>query len=279
MSDEVIEQEVVEQPVEQPIESESTETESTESVKEEYKPWREKSKPESIPYERFSEVNRERRELERQLIERESELSRYKESENKVKEVKNISDIKLENFESFDEYQSARDAILIKQIEETYHKQAEERENNRRVAEAEASLMKTFESRIAESSKSNPEVTDAINHISQFANHIPASVRYALLTDENVGEVSYEIATTEGLLEFLIKANPVDAQRRIDKISAKYDLKKESRSAESIPTAMPSIPSQIKTPKSTNGAASSGKFLTGNESMSEYKRKRSLGYQ
>lgn len=279
MSDEIFETEVIE-PVEAVVESPETETEShEEEVKQEYKPWKEKSKPESIPYDRFSEVNRERRELERILSERESELARYKESENKVKEVKSISDIKLENFESFDEYQKARDAILVKEIETTFHRQSQEREDARRVAEAEANLMKTFENRIAEAAKSNPEVTDAVNHISQFANHIQASVRYALLTDDNAGEVAYEIATTPGMLEFLIKSNPVDAQRKIDKISAKYDLKKESRSSESIPTSMPSIPSQIKTPKSTNGSASGGKFLTGNETIAEYRRKRALGYQ
>ena len=109
---------------------------------------------------------------------------------------------------------------------------------------------------------------------------MPTETRYALVTDDNVGEVLFEVATTEGLLESLLKMNPIDAVRRLSKISQKYDsdsdgsaLSKVTQKQVEIPKTMPRTGTP---PRSTQPVKSSTKY-DDNMSFTEYAKLRASG--
>lgn len=223
------------------VENEQESQEQLEDKKE-YKPWKEKKTPETIPYDRFAEVNRERRELERRLVEVEQRNREYEELKVKSASINSIKDLNEKMSEmSIEEY----NINLVRLIKDDLQKEQDERDSKARIKEIEDKIFSEFTNRVDSASKKNPEIKEAVDHVSKFANYIPAETRYALLTDDNSPDVIYEIATTEGLLESIIRMNQTDAIRRIAKISAKYDS--TSRPLE-IPRAMEQVKA-VGTPK------------------------------
>jgi hypothetical protein len=113
---------------------------------------------------------------------------------------------------------------------------------------------------LIKASESNPDVIDAANYIAEKANLFSPETRYALVTDDHAPEIMHEIATTPGLLKSLLQMNPVDASRKIGRMSAKYDDRPEGVSkvtarGSEIPDVMPGT----KTPAKTGSPNTQGK--------------------
>lgn len=196
---------IVESEVSESVESnENNESESHEEQKEVERPWK-KKEPESIPYNRFREVNEERKELERRLSEYETRLKSFEESKAKVSEINSIEDLNAKMSElSIEEYNSHLISLARKQFEQ----EQERHQEQERIQKFEKDLNDNFVAKIEKSSKSNPEIREAVDYLGQYANRIPPQTRYALLTDDNAGEVIFEIATTPELLNFVMTAYP-----------------------------------------------------------------------
>jgi len=240
----------------------------TEVKKEEYKPW--KKIPETIPYNRFSEKVQEVNEYKKKLEEFQKQLDSYRNTEEKVKTIESIEDLDINDFQDLKDYNRAFAQVFRKELQ----KEQEIIEERTKVERIEKEIFTTFQDKITKAVSRNPEVNDALNYVNQFAERIPAETRYALLTDENAADIIYEIATTEGLLEALTKMNPLDAARKLGKISSKYDSNNTSES--SIPKSMEKvqekIPSKMGTPN-LKGKPVSGQIKYRDDmSMAEYKQ-------
>lgn len=272
-----------------PETNEAVEQESTESQEQDTqehkepeieKPWKkEKTVPESIPYSRFSEVNAEKRELERRLAEYENKLSQYNQLEQKTKEITSVEELTAKAGEmDLNEYTQALLNIANRKFEEDRKKEAE----TARMAAVEKEISEVYINRITESAKKNPEITEAAEYLTQnYAKYLPRETRYALVTDEHVGEVIYEIATNKDLINFICTANPIDAARKIAKISAKYDadISKSVRK----PQVEAFVPKNTPTgsPKISNSAGSSTRKYTDAEiarmSSAQYRKAKADG--
>lgn len=221
-----------------PVENEVTTNDTEEQVKEEYKPWKEKKVPETIPYNRFSEVNAQKKAAEERAQELERELAQYKETKDNIKKYKTPKDVKIDEFEDLDKFFETRDEIVINNTIERYKQELEIENEKKRTQEIQDKILNELSSKLQKAVEKNPEIKHAVEYIDKFAAYLPPETRYALVTEDNPGEVMYEIATTPGLLEQLMKMHYVDAGRKIAKMSAKYDNIQEEKVID-IPKVMP----------------------------------------
>lgn len=244
---------IVESEVSESVETnENNESESNEEQKELERPWK-KREPTTIPYNRFKEVNDERRELERRLSEYETRLKSFEESKAKVSEINSIEDLNSKMSElSIEEYNSHLITLARKQFEQ----EQEKRQEQERIQKFEKDLNDNFVAKIEKSSKSNPEISEAVDYLGQYANRIPPQTRYALLTDDNAGEVIFEIATTPELLNFVMTANPIDVARKIAKLSSKYDNVSQNSTNETVQAY---VPKSSLSPKTSQASPAPGK--------------------
>lgn len=243
---------IVESEVSESESNENNESESHEEQKEVERPWK-KKEPESIPYNRFREVNEERKELERRLSEYESRLKSFEETKAKVSEINSIEDLNAKMSElSIEEYNSHLITLARKQFEQ----EQEKRQEQERIQKFEKDLNDNFVAKIEKSSKSNPEIREAVDYLGQYATRIPPQTRYALLTDDNAGEVIFEIATTPDLLNFVMTANPIDVARKIAKLSSKYDNVSQNSTNETVQAY---VPKSSLSPKTSQASPAPGK--------------------
>lgn len=247
-----------------------------EPKKEEFKPWKEKKVPETIPYSRFSEIVAEKNAYADRIRENELKLAEYEKINQKVSKVNSIDELDINNFEDIKEYNKAFAEVMRREIQQENEKIAEQK----RIQDIETKIMTEFSNRISKASEKNSEIGEAAEYIGQFAQHIPAQTRYALLVDENSPEVMYEIATTPGLLQDLVKMNPIDATRKIARMSAKYDGKEDVVVPKSMPKQVANIPSQMSVKPKAAGTpnvraeGTGGSRFSENMSMSEYRKLR-----
>lgn len=281
MSEEIVEN-IIEEVIEQPIENieqndqsiEQTENEGQEKIEEKpvHKPWEKKKEvSENVPYSRFKEINDERRELERKLSEYEQRVRTYEESQVKVKDIQTLDELtaKFDNNEiNSAEYHNT----LLRLAKQEFQKEQDEKARIAEQKKFEDDLNTNFVKKIESASKTNPEVVEAVNYITEnFAQHLRPETRYALLTDDNAGEVIYEIATNQELLEFVLKANPIDVARKIAKLSSKYDNKTVPEKP--MPKVEAMVPKQTtaKTPNIGSKPSPSTRYRD-DMSMSEYRK-------
>lgn len=240
---------IVESEVAESVESNETEVPEEKPAD---RPWK-KREPDSIPYNRFKEVNDERRELERRLSEYESRLKSFEETKAKISEINSIEDLNSKMSElSIEEYNSHLITLARKQ----FVQEQEKRQEQERIQKFEKDLNDNFVAKIEKSSKSNPEIREAVDYLGQYANRIPPQTRYALLTDDNAGEVIFEIATTPELLNFVMTANPIDVARKIAKLSSKYDNVSQNSTNETVQAY---VPKSSLSPKTSQASPAPGK--------------------
>lgn len=254
-----------------------SENESEIVEKEEYKPW--KKKPDHVPYNRFSEVITEKNKLKEDYERLQKEIESYKNVSEKVKTIDNIEDLDITQFEDIKDYQKALANVIKKEFE----RENERKEYERNIVEAENKILSTFNQSIERAAKSNPEIKEAVEYLGQYSNHIRPEIRYALLTDEYGPEVIYEIATTPGLLQEIVTMNPLDAARKITKISTKYERQSsenvENNMSNNIPKSMPKpTPKVASTPNVTtkNGGKGFGRY-SDDIPLSEYRKLKAQG--
>lgn len=258
-----------------------------------YRAWeteeaKEKELPQHIPYNRFKEVNDERKTYLTRLEEAESKLAQYQEREEQVKKIKSPDDIKIENYTD--------PALYLKDLTEATKYQAvlevEERQRERDRQKAIDDKVKAtnnlFTTNVNEAVKRNPDIKNAHAWFDKVADNIHPVVAYELMIDENVGELMYDIATNQDLVNEMFTSDPQSFIRKLHKMSARINREERysgERPTERDPnrTTTPraldkreqirsSIPSTVRT-----SGSNSGNNLLRAKSASEYiKMKRAL---
>lgn len=212
--------------------------------KEEFKPWKkvaEKKEVDVVPYQRFKEINDERKAYQSKLEEYERELAELKSAKEKIEKIKGPEDINIGDYDDVDSYMKdvieATKRAAIADVERNY----QEREIQR-VREAQsAEIVSNFQKNVEESIKYNPEIKEAVSFIDNYADQLDPRIAKELLLDENAGEVIYDIVTNQDLLTKLFKGDTDDVIRLIHKMSAKIDKgsRTEPKSEErEVPTAL-----------------------------------------
>lgn len=194
--------------------------------KEEFKPWKkvaEKKEVDVVPYQRFKEINDERKAYQSKLEEYERELAELKSSKEKIEKIKGPEDINIGDYDDVDSYMKdvieATKRAAIADVERNY----QEREIQR-VREAQsAEIVSNFRKNVGESIKYNPEIKEAVSFIDNYADQLDPRIAKELLLDENAGEVIYDIVTNQDLLTKLFRGDTDDVIRLIHKMSAKID--------------------------------------------------------
>lgn len=215
----------------------------------EEKPWKidENGKKIStmVPKQRFDEKNNLAKELEAKLKERDLKLQEIEEQEKKINV--DLSHIKLEDYEKFEDYMSALQKESNK-IQRLILKQEIEQEKIvEKVKTAESNLIQGFDKNIEETVSEIPDIVNVVSEFAKYKEYIPRETIYTIMGDENSAKVIHEIMTTENMLRNLSEMSPVQAARVIGKMSAKFDLQKEysetkSQSPSEKPTGIPSTP-------------------------------------
>jgi len=221
------------------LDDDEKEEESKPEVKTEekpFKPWEKNG--EWIPRLRYNEKNEEAKRIAQEAAELRQKLASYESFENKVKEITTAEELSQKMGEmSVEEYNKA----LIRITRQEIQKEMEQVRQQELQAKQEQELATTYQKNLEKDIAENPEIEQAKTFIEEHAEYIPADVRYALVTDDNVGKLMYDIATTEGLLEKLCKGNPLDSIKTIAKLSAKYEYQKQEKNIvkESAPVEIP----------------------------------------
>ncbi len=252
--------------------SENVEETVSEEKKEEFKPWKQKV-PEMVPYKRLSETVAEKNELKKRLEQYEIELAEFKNVKDKVSKIESIDDLNIDDFQDMKEYQKA----LVQVAQKEFEREMQRKEHEREIQENQNRIVETFGKSVERAAKVNPEIKEAIEYAGKFTQYIPAETRYALLTDEYGPEVINEIVTTPGMLESIIKMNPIDAGRKIGRMSAKYE-RMENEPKISIPSHMEKPQPKVAGTPNVKGKASGN---IGNYSddipLSEYRKLKAKG--
>lgn len=179
--------------------------------------------PKHIPYDRFHEVNTEKNQLRTELEQARARLAEIEARQNEVQKVKAPEEIKPEDFETPQEYMAARDQALLAKARSDWEAAQLEREQQRATAQHIESVGQAYSKNLAESIQRNPEIQKASEFFDAYAQQLHPQVAYELMIDENVGELMYDIATDQNLLQEIFRGNPVDAIRKIHKLSARID--------------------------------------------------------
>ena len=241
------EREIVEDDVETVVDTDTADTDAGEQgdadVVEDakpakFEPWKNKPEakiPESIPYDRFKAINDERTVYKNKLEEYEAKLAAIEKEKESLAKIKGPEDINIADYDDVDKYMKdvieATKRTAIAEVEKNY----QEREQ-RRVEEARSvEIVKGFQSNVAEATKYNPDIAEAVQFIDSYADNIDPRIARELLIDENAGELIYDIVTDQALLNKLFRGDVDDFIRTMHKMSARID--KEARRAGGAVTA------------------------------------------
>jgi hypothetical protein len=225
--------EVIENPEVNEVDTGVVDTKETQE-KPVFKAWLKKEeevKEQSIPYSRFKEVNDEKKAYAVKLEEYESKLSQYENRKKELESIKDPSQLDPNKFESVEAYMKAYgEAVKEQAISEIEQRNIVRKQNELQQQKAQE-LENNYQKNISDAIKRNPEIAEANNHINELAKRgqINADIAYELMMDENVGELIYDIATDQDLLNEMVSGNPRDFIRKLHKMSAKID--KEARYA------------------------------------------------
>lgn len=197
-----------------------------------FEPWKHKpesKEPQAIPYERFKQVNDEKKAYQSKLEEYEAKIAAIEAEKEKLDKIKGPEDINIADYDDVDKYMKdvieATKRTAVAEVEKNY----QEREM-RRVEEARnAEIVKGFQANIEEATKYNPDIAEAVRFVDQYADNIDPRIAKEFLLDENAGELIYDIVTDQALLNRMFKGDVDDFIRTIHKMSARID--KEARRA------------------------------------------------
>lgn len=236
------------------------------------RPWKDKEPEEkSIPYSRFKDVNDEKRLYKEKLEQYEKELNELREKVTpKKKEIEDPDELNPEDFETVKDYLKARDKVQEDKIQRAF---MERMENTRRQKEAEeyqTKVITSFQEKVNEAVKHNPEVVEAISYIERFADRISPHVRRALLTDDNAPDLCFEIATNPELLKTVVEGDPIDAVRAMTKWSAKFTREEGKESKPNKVEQIEDIKAMI--PKTVKGSIGKGTKDPSKMTMTEFRK-------
>ena len=235
--------------VETEIETPEIESSQKEQKVEEEKPelpWKKKkSPPETVPYNRFSEVISDKNQLKSEV---ESYKQKYEELERKYQEVSTKSsapqesEVKEPNIadysgkydtpeEALAKFLSDRDRYIEAKTRETfkdsYKKIQEEQSQEAAVRDEYQRTVETFSNKIAEAVKVNPEVENALVYINEnYAKYIPHEVQFEMAKCDNVADIIFELASNEKAMADFLKYTPMEAIKKLARMDAKYEYSK-----------------------------------------------------
>ena len=221
------------------VETETIENETTESnenvetieepSKEEFKPWKTDDKPYTIPYDRFREVNEERKKYREEYEKSLKELEAYRKKEQELEEIKDPTDINPDDFPDAKSYLKAyADSIKaqsIKQAKEQFQRIEVEKQNTTEIQRIENKYTQNLE----RASKINPEVREADQFLDKYVERIHPAVLKELLDDDYAPEIVYAITTNKESLRQLIEGNPIQTIKMLGKMSSYISTKAESK--------------------------------------------------
>jgi len=127
-------------------------------------------------------------------------------------------------FETMQDYINAiTEAKVIHALKEQEIKRVEQ---EKQIAQEKyvTEVVSNYESKITEAAKSNPDIVKAYEHLNKISNHIPVEVREALLTDENAAQLTWEIATNQEILDYVVKQRPTNSIKLLAKLSSQFDI-------------------------------------------------------
>lgn len=249
------------------------------------------NKPESIPYDRFAAVTKERTDAQNEaaaLRARIAELERSTAPQADPNDPEAIDPAKFTdaagNFDGA-AYMRERDRRVAAQAEkralDSVDRRLQERDAQRQHAEVVQRTEQSFRAQVTEASKANPQVAEAVEYLDSIAQHIPFPVQMAIL--RSAPEAAHAIAMDPTLVEQLVRGNPEDSILLVGEINGR--VKASRGGAPQAPASLPGgIPPfqpggaaqrpQAPAPRTLNGG--------GNESVSrlsnaEYMRRRERG--
>ena len=245
----------------------------------------------AIPLDRFNEVNNRAKSAEAELAAmraRMAELERSTAPQADPNDPEAIDPAKFTdaagNFDGA-AYMRERDRRVAAQAEkralESVDKRLQERDAQRQQAEVVQRTEQGFRAQVAEASKANPQVAEAVEYLDSIAHHIPFPVQMAIL--RSAPEAAHAIAMDPTLVEQLVRGNPADSILLVGEINGRVKasrggaLQAPATLQGGIPQFQPGGAAQrpqAPAPRTLNGG--------GNESVSrlpnaEYIRRRERG--
>lgn len=194
-----------------------------------FRPWELAPKAEEegdgpkIPYSRFKEVNEERKAYQQQLAQYEQELQQYRQRAEQVAQVKAPSEIKMEDYNTVEEYLAARDeavqAAAVARVEQAFI----QRETARIVEQRNQEMAQRFADNVEKHAAANPDVKRAVDWLDSVADRLHPAVAREFLQDENAALLIHKVVTDKALLRQVFTGNPEDTIRNLHKISAKLE--------------------------------------------------------
>lgn len=206
---------------------------------EKFRAWKQQPKEQThIPYSRFAEVNEDARRYRGEAEELRNRLAEY-EKMNHVT-IKSPDDLRIEDYDDPKAY--LRDygiAVRNQAVQETRDAIAAERaEENRQTLIREQS--NRYMANLNRSISENPEIQEAVDWFDQRASNIHPAIARELITDDNVGELIYEIATDQEAINRIFSGDVHGVIRDLHRRSALIDYRRKEGAA---PRArMPSNP-------------------------------------
>lgn len=250
------------------------------------------NKPEAIPYDRFQEVNNRRDQAERErdtLRARLEELERTRTPQADPDDLDAIDAAKFTdaagNFDGA-AYMRERDRRVTARAEkralEVVERTLTQRDTQQQTQAVVAKAETEFRGQVAEASKANPQVAEAVEYLDSIAKHIPFSVQMAIL--RSAPEVAHAIALDPSLVAQITQGNPADSIMVIGEINGRI---KASRPAAQVPatggipafqpsSAPAQAPKGAPVPRTLSGGGGGGANPS-QASLNEYFRKREAG--
>jgi len=225
-----INNEIVEEVIESPVVSDNETNEPETKVEAEKKPevekpWKQK-KPDAIPYDRFKEVNDRAKEYEAKVREYEAKVRAYEEAQAKANSapvIKEIDDIKIEDYDTAQDWLKAREKFLQEKTIEQFEQRQLAKQQEAQARQREEALANTFNERLAKSVAIDPEIGEAVEWFANtYASRLPVQIRYAIVSDENAPELIKHMAEDNTIMQTIMDGNHLDAIRMMSKWSAKF---------------------------------------------------------
>lgn len=229
-------EEVVENSTEEKVETQATE---------EFKPWKIGEKPATIPYDRFREVNEEKKKYREEYEKSLKELEEYKRKEAELQNIKDPTDLNPDDFQDAKSYLKAyAEAIKVQSIKEA-QAQFERIEVEKQTSQEIQRIENKYSQNLDRAGKINPEIIEADRFLGKYVDRIHPAVLRELLEDDYAPELVYAITTNKESLRQLIEGNPIQTIKMLGKMSSYISTVSEKSTTTPIEKDI-EIPSEVK---------------------------------
>ena len=194
-----------------------------------------KQQSQAVPIDRFNEVNNRAKAAEAELAAtraRLAELDKARAPQADSDDPETIDPAKFTSSSGeFDgaAYMRERDRRVAAQATklalESVDRRLSERDSQRQQAETVGRVVQDFRGQVAEVSKTNPQVAEAVDYLDSIADYIQHPVQMAIL--RGGPEVAHAIALDPSLVERMVRGNPADSIMEIGEIAGRIKYAKQ----------------------------------------------------